>query len=361
MNKQKILSILKQLYGKDSVIEDGNTTIILGVDFKDRKKRDDVAKYIAKKLKGIEKNRVVKVNQIKILIKPKTSLTSAKKKSPALNSTHYAFLQHFLSSHDTSKFSGVCDPVLSKTIPTKIKEKSDIEIIKALNSIIKNKIESEKNQDVGTTLIISGETYRHVICCVPIMRGDEPKADICLVCISGNSLIPKGYFSYKMGTKPSSFGGYSGISSKAGSSIFNHPEVKSFITALKEAVDAGVVWTDNSKKTLKIEPYRVIKDKKLQNLAVFGPEANSNERGPNNCDAILQGKPRLSGNVITFDHEHNRKSTNFSEGYVPVLGARKDSNRNLNYGNIIIEKMRIGIFHDGYRSTWKSRDDISAI
>ena len=74
MNKQKILSILKQLYGKDSVIEDGNTTIILGVDFKDRKKRDDVAKYIAKKLKGIEKNRVVKVNQIKILIKPKIQL-----------------------------------------------------------------------------------------------------------------------------------------------------------------------------------------------------------------------------------------------------------------------------------------------
>lgn len=357
MTKQKILASLIHLFGKQYVAVDGNK-ITVGVEDADRANRTKIAKLLAKKFKGKESERVVKIGEIRILVKPRSSVTTKEKSSLKF---HYAYLKNFLKTHETASFSKICDPVAQRKLPNQIKEGSDIYLVSKLNDLIKKKIDSENKEETGTTIVLAGEKYTNVLCCVPIIRGDEPKADFCLVCVKGKAIVPRGFFSYKMGTKPSEFGGYSGISEKAGKSIHNHPEVKKFIQALHESVQVGKVWTNKSKTTLKIEPYRVIQDSDLKKLAVFGPDAKSTTRGPNNCDAILQGTPSISGNTVSFDHEHNRKSRTFEEGYTPVLGARKDSKRNLHYGDIVIEKMRVGIFHDGYRRPWKERDKTSKI
>ena len=177
--------------------------------------------------------------------------------------------------------------------------------------------------------------------------GIDPKADFVLIRKSG---LPSVYISHKDGSNPQDFGQWSGVSPKAGSTIFTHPEVASFVEALKNSE-----YVKNGALVNGITVARRIQDPALQLLSIFGNQSvvdnkiSKEDGSPENVDIIAQGiftlektdKPHVF--ILGATHMMIRKSfeNDFGAGYTPILAARYTSDGRSNFG---IKFARIGIY-----------------
>ena len=222
----------------------------------------------------------------------------------------------------------------------------DTQIEFAILTKINKKIE-ELGGMKAVKLRIKSTTYEDIIGFIPGKSG--AKADFVGIDSKGKSVI---FISHKDGRGPKDFQQYSGISSRAGGSIYDHPEVQSFreVIAKKET-------SDFYRQANRSAFYREIKDKQLKEKAIFGKDFGSGEKNENNINLFAQGKPVLtktsSGHVTLSFQSKIVESTQLSQlerkGYNPVLGARKgEAYRTVEYRNDKVTGVRAGIFSKEY-------------
>lgn len=168
-----------------------------------------------------------------------------------------------------------------------------------------------------------------------------PKADFSLKDVKGKEQI---FISHKKAGGAKAFQQYSGVSPAAGSDIYNHPEVQKFLAALTGFIEDGKL----------IHPvYMVVKDKKLINLSIFGPDFGG-KFGTEHCQVIGQGDPILSpikGKDDEFqlkwsDHAAvSGEASEFMKGeYTAILAATFRAGRKFTYKGKQYEGARVGIY-----------------
>ena len=227
-----------------------------------------------------------------------------------------------------------------------IKGYPDTQIEFAILTNINKKIEELGNMK-AVKLRIKSTTYEDIIGFIPGSSG--AKADFVGIDSKGKSVI---FISHKDGRGPKDFQQYSGISSRAGGSIYDHPEVQSFreVIAKKET-------SDFYRQANRSAFYREIKDKQLKEKAIFGKNFGSTEKNENNINLFAQGKPVLTKTgdrkvTLTFQSkivESTQLSQLEGKGYNPVLGARKgEAYRTVEYRNDKVTGVRAGIFSKEY-------------
>lgn len=270
----------------------------------------------------------------KVLVKP---AQGARKTG---SSAYYGYLGNInLSLYDTSAFRGVSSFVVNGKLSTDIKEASDVKCVTELNELIEPQL---KNNPEGIRVTICGYRFENVVGCLPVTDG-EPKADVVLVAKNGKKLTPVGFLSYKMGSNAKGFQNYSGLSEKSAPFIFNHPESLKFYKQMQTLASHGG----------KVEHYQKIVDPLIKGKSVFGMDYPSSSFGVNNCHAIIQGEPRMSGGTITYTYMHKNGDMNFDKEYDPVFGSRTASGRgNVGPGGISFTGYRIGIYPRAFRSAW---------
>lgn len=162
------------------------------------------------------------------------------------------------SNIDTSAFLNICDPLVRKTLPKNIKESSDAEALRLINSAL--------GDEVYGTLNIKGKKYNNVIGCIPVVKsGSEPKADICLVSFDSKNgkiiLYPSCFISFK---KPNfrTYGGYT------------------------EGEEEGIAFHEEAKKQQQ-KVFRKIRDKNIVKKILYGKSADRENSGIDNCDHII--------------------------------------------------------------------------
>jgi hypothetical protein len=193
---------------------------------------------------------------------------------------------------------------------------------------------------------------------IPGIGKREAKSDFNIIDADGNDVI---FISHKKTGGAKAFQQYGGTTPAAGSTkmkeetngpsewagnvIEQHKEVQSFLGQVARRYD-------NAGGTLPNPMYKIIKDKHLIMMSVFGPEYKAN--GPqnfsiDNVNVIGQGKPVLSptntsdwsspiGNlyILTFtDHmviSGDSRNQFMSGDYAAVLGVRKENKKGFNYG-----------------------------
>lgn len=177
-------------------------------------------------------------------------------------------------------------------------------------------------------------------------KGD-PKADFCLIDHNNNYI---GFISHKKAGGKGAFQQLGGISKKSG--VQNHKEVKAFAEALDEyvaqyGVHAGLaVW-------------RPIKDAKLKNQAVYGPDFPG-AFGLDHCHCIGQGHPYIKGKdgkyYLDFEEEFqiSGDAGKWKGDMEPILFASMRSDRNFNSPTgSVIPKVRAGIYIKAIAETRK--------
>ena len=246
-----------------------------------------------------------------------------------------------LGQFDTSSFSDVCLSFSTGKLPTTIKENSDAQAVSDLNEAIERAL---KNSSAGIDLNIEGHSFKNVIGCVPVTKG-EPKADLVLVCRNGYKLYPGGYISYKMGTSAKDFQNYSGLSARSARGIFEHNETHDFFINAESVAAAGN----------KEDPFQEIQDNTIIGLALWGKDFGVGKwtYGVNNCNFIAQGKVAIVGNRLVYDHVQNNGDFKFSRAYQPVFGARYTPRRDsVGPKGTRVDKYRVGIYPRVYRTEW---------
>lgn len=168
-----------------------------------------------------------------------------------------------------------------------------------------------------------------------------PKADFGITAGSKMDI----FISHKKAGGAKAFQQYSGVSPKAGAAIYNHPEVKRFLRKL-------VSYMDDDQLT--VPCMALVKDKKLINLAIFGPDFRPSGKnfGTEHCQVIGQGNPILkpSKKKYTFElhwSDHYAVSgdlSSFKGDYTPVLGATFRRGRKFEVDGIIYNGARVGIY-----------------
>ena len=228
----------------------------------------------------------------------------------------------------------------------KIKGFPDTQIEFEILTKINKKIEELGNMK-AVELRIKSTPYKDIIGFIPGSSG--AKADFVGINSKGESVI---FISHKDGRGPKDFQQYSGISSRAGGSIYDHPEVQSFreVIAKKET-------SDFYRQANRSAFYREIKDKQLKEKAIFGKDFGSGKKNENNINLFAQGKPVLTKTghkKVTLSFQSKIvESTQLSQlerkGYNPVLGARKgEAYRTVEYRNDKVTGVRAGIFSKEY-------------
>ena len=191
-------------------------------------------------------------------------------------------------------------------------------------------------------LIIKSKKYSNIIGFVPGPFG--AKADFVGIDKNGNSVL---FISHKDGYNARSFQQYSGMSSRAGSSIYDHPEVQKFREDISKKETSDFYNTAY---------YRPIEDVDLKKKAVFGKDFSSGGTSVNNIDFFCQGRPVLTkrGKSITLSFTtrmaHRTQISQLERsGYTPTLGARRgEAYRTVEYRNDRVTGVRAGIFSEGY-------------
>ena len=190
---------------------------------------------------------------------------------------------------------------------------------------------------------IKSRIYKDIIGFVPGKAG--AKADFVGVNSKGKPVI---FISHKDGRGPKDFQQYSGLSSRAGGSIYDHPEVQEFRKDIAKKETSDFYSTAY---------YRDIEDTRLKQRAVFGKDYGPGGQNENNIGIFAQGKPILtktSTGCITVSFQTKIvDSTQLSqlerEGYTPTLGARRgEAYRSVEYLTDKVDGVRGGIFSKGY-------------
>lgn len=106
-----------------------------------------------------------------------------------------------------------------------------------------------------------------------------PKSDFFLHDINKKPLI---HISHKKGSRPNDFQQWGGITEM---DIINHKEVKEFITSAKELYGDRIPNQESV--------YKIITDKDLARMSVYGVGYNRGIVNPNRVDVLIQGDPGL--------------------------------------------------------------------
>lgn len=292
----------------------------------------------------------------------------------------YGCLDEYLGADhlDYSAFRGVCNEFAGGSLPSSVKEDSDIEGVSLINQAIfraMNDIGAYGSCRSGITVKVGRYTFPGVIGCVPVTAsgsgGTEPKADFCLArLVNENQIVPDCFISYKLGNNVRGFQQYGGTSSASGDFIFNHPEVLAFFTDLEMYVQnrRPLMINETAFDVSQLGSsgfWRPINDLNLMKASVIGLNYNGSNHGIDKCHMLGQGTVRLTGNArsrqytLSFVHEtfdyDNLMGLN---EYIPVLGATFRTGRNSRGpNNITLNGMRVGIYAQGFRSNWVSNPD----
>ena len=227
-----------------------------------------------------------------------------------------------------------------------IKGYPDTQIEFSILSKINRKIEELGNMK-SVTLRIKSHSYKDIIGFVAGSSG--AKADFVGINSKGESKI---FISHKDGRGAKEFQQYSGLSSRSGGSIYDHPEVKSF----REDI-AKKETSDFYRQAYRSAFYREIEDKQLKQKAIFGKDYGSGRKNENNVNLFAQGDPVLiktgPGKVNLDFKSKVVESTQLSQleraGYNPILGARKgEAYRVVEYKSDKVTGVRAGIFSIEY-------------
>lgn len=142
------------------------------------------------------------------------------------------------------------------------------------------------------------------------------------------------WISHKAGTTALDFQQYGGTTCASGQVVCNHPEVLSFVQAIRSN------WPEMPPKT---SVYRKIEDPMLKKYATFGADFGK-DFGINNVNALYQGNLKLvqaSSEEYTIKAAHATYNGELPEGnYEPILYGRFSASRGGNHG---IKNLRTGI------------------
>ena len=236
----------------------------------------------------------------------------------------------------------------------------EYEIVRSFNEKI-----AEIGNGKSVNLVIGSEEYKSIIGIVSGPPGH--KADFMGVDKDGDL---KFFISHKDGFSSTSFQQYSGISSRAGNSIYQDDEVQSFRKAISEKTKEDFYGTMY---------YRPIKSINLKQRAVFGKyyDDGPSNLNSNNISHFAQGnlsltvmnsgtkkrKPKLKLDFVTMLITRNDIDMLFNE-YDLYLGARQgEKYRIVEYkledetdgGGSKVKGVRGGVFAKGYIEGRKSK------
>lgn len=211
-----------------------------------------------------------------------------------------------------------------------------------------------KNNNIPIDIYIRGlnKTYKRIAGAIQVdtqikRKGgvsSDPKADIILYSDKNNLLsINNIFISHKKEGGPEAFLQYGGITEKAGTEIYSHPETKKFLKAVAKNIDP--------KEGLKSPMFMKIKDSRLKNLSIFGPNFDK-AYGLQHVQLIGQGSPKLiptkKENVYELEFSTpisvSGDLSHFTEGYMPVFGARYAAGRGFELDGKRYDGARVGIF-----------------
>ena len=203
-------------------------------------------------------------------------------------------------------------------------------------------------------LVIGSEEYKDIIGMIAGPTGH--KSDFIGVNDKGKLVF---FISHKDGFNATDYQQYSGISSRSGDSIYNHPEVQSFRKDISEKTPEdfyGKMY------------YREIKDINLKRRAIFGKyyDDGPSDLSSNNITHFAQGSLRLILNKALGKTSRARVRMDFAtmlvtrddidrfyNEYEPYLGARQgEVYRTIEYetddGGSKVNGVRGGVFAKGY-------------
>ena len=168
----------------------------------------------------------------------------------------------------------------------------------------------------------------------PPYRGDRnPKSDFSLVGLDGKTEV--GFISHKAGSTARDFQQYGGIAKDK--KLATNPRVQDFARAVKDARPDGLRSGDKL--------VRKVKDKQVQQLSLYGPEAGK-KPSPYNVDEFHQGQMTLSGSngvyKIISTHKVVRPKVP-KGGYEPTYVARYNQRRQ-KVDKIEIDNARLGVY-----------------
>ena len=174
----------------------------------------------------------------------------------------------------------------------------------------------------------------------------DPKADIIVYQKTQDYLNNKNIFiSHKKAGGPEAFQQYGGITERAGTNIYNHPEVQEFLSEIISYIgEEGLV-----------NPImKPVHDVLLKNLSIFGPNFQSGRKlfGLQNVNLIGQGLPTFhemrdmkNTYIMRFTPMSlNGDLTHFTAGYEPVFGATFREGRGFTYKGVPYTGCRVGIY-----------------
>jgi hypothetical protein len=171
-----------------------------------------------------------------------------------------------------------------------------------------------------------------------IKTDGTPKSDFHLADKNGKPLI---HISHKKGSTPKDFQQWGGVTEAR---IGKHPEVLEFATRCQALYGSAIPNGESC--------YRVIKDKNLAMMSIFGVNYDSSSVDVNRVDVLIQGDPGLkkAGGKNTFEltatghlHYHGDLPDG---GFTPVLAMIYKGDRD-QFG---IKGARVSIYPSGGRN-----------
>jgi len=193
---------------------------------------------------------------------------------------------------------------------------------------------SKKIQELGSIdvkLSENGDIYKGIISATTV--NGTPKADFTFNDKNG----PVIFISHKDGKGPKDFQQYSGFQG-----LSDHPEVKSFVEAVRSATGGELKPGDSFR--------RKIEDNAIKLKAVYGLDQKVGNYGINNCQVILQGPINLkldeSDNTYLVEANHKVVNPDLPTGdYEPYMYVTFRSDRN----NEGVKDARFGTYPEAYK------------
>jgi hypothetical protein len=185
--------------------------------------------------------------------------------------------------------------------------------------------------NIDVKLSENGKIYKNIVGATTV--NGTPKADFTFNTESG----PVIFISHKDGSKPKDFQQYSGFQG-----LSDHPEVKSFVDAVKEKTGGELKPGESFR--------RKIKDNSIKLKAVYGLDQKVGDYGVNNCQVILQGPIDLkldnTDNAYLVEANHKVINPNLPSGdYEPYMYVTFRSDRN----NEGVKNARFGTYPEAYK------------
>ena len=168
-------------------------------------------------------------------------------------------------------------------------------------------------------------------------HGYSIKADMI---IRTSNPLERIFITHKASGGPQAFQQYSGITEVAGVPIHNHPSVQLFFHQTIKYIKS---------ERLKRPLYAKIRDTRLQNCAIFGPDFVTQKYGPNNVHMLCQGEPVLTPYQKVFflswtnGHVCNGSVNVMKGDYEPIFGATYRIGRGFNFEGQRYLGARVGI------------------